>query len=282
MVARDSRLAQIVKRITRDFMDIEGYAGDSGAAMKDHSAMSGIAPVKEIAPVNGASACCAARCSGIREGMLLTVVLYALVRASQALAGDHAANADARHSPDMPNSRQPLPSASLPSASLPSASLPSASLLSTPVFSTDRSFADSDGFSATEFRPRSHVPAAAEFSASENFASNTPMLEGTSVWQKMSEYKSQDRVRVLTLWETAGSTLSLQAGKRGAPSLQWSSRRMNRDGATRGLLDRLVSAALRNAANRDTGLSPRAGLVRSVTTPATLKPLNGSPAAGGQ
>ena len=272
MVARDSRLAQIVKRITRDFMDIEGYAGDSGAAMKDHSAMSGIAPVKEIAPVNGASACCAARCSGIREGMLLTVVLYALVRASQALAGDHAANADARHSPDMPNSRQPLPSASLPSASL----------LSTPVFSTDRSFADSDGFSATEFRPRSHVPAAAEFSASENFASNTPMLEGTSVWQKMSEYKSQDRVRVLTLWETAGSTLSLQAGKRGAPSLQWSSRRMNRDGATRGLLDRLVSAALRNAANRDTGLSPRAGLVRSVTTPATLKPLNGSPAAGGQ
>jgi len=282
MVARDSRLAQIVKRITRDFMDIEGYAGDSGAAMKDHSAMSGIAPVKEIAPVNGASACCAARCSGIREGMLLTVVLYALVRASQALAGDHAANADARHSPDMPNSRQPLPSASLPSASLPSASLPSASLLSTPVFSTDRSFADSDGFSATEFRPRSHVPAAAEFSASENFASNTPMLQGTSVWQKMSEYKSQDRVRVLTLWETAGSTLSLQAGKRGAPSLQWSSRRMNRDGATRGLLDRLVSAALRNAANRDTGLSPRAGLVRSVTTPATLKPLNGSPAAGGQ
>ena len=272
MVARDSRLAQIVKRITRDFMDIEGYAGDSGAAMKDHSAMSEIAPVTKIAPVNGASACCAARCSGIREGMLLTVVLYALVRASQALAGDHAANADARHSPDMPNSRQPLPSASLPSASL----------LSTPVFSTDRSFADSDGFSATEFRPRSHVPAAAEFSASENFASNTPMLQGTSVWQKMSEYKSQDRVRVLTLWETAGSTLSLQAGKRGAPSLQWSSRRMNRDGATRGLLDRLVSAALRNAANRDTGLSPRAGLVRSVTTPATLKPLNGSPAAGGQ
>jgi hypothetical protein len=277
MVARDSRLAQIVKRITRDFMDIEGYAGDSGAAMKDHSAMSEIAPVTKIAPVNGASACCAARCSGIREGMLLTVVLYALVRASQALAGDHAANADARHSPDLPNSRQPLPSASLPSASL-----PSASLLSTPVFSTDRSFADSDGFSATEFRPRSHVPAAAEFSASENFASNTPMLEGTSVWQKMSEYKSQDRVRVLTLWETAGSTLSLQAGKRGAPSLQWSSRRMNRDGATRGLLDRLVSAALRNAANRDTGLSPRAGLVRSVTTPATLKPLNGSPAAGAQ
>jgi hypothetical protein len=276
MVARDSRLAQIVNRITRDFMDIEGYAGDSGAAMKDHSAMS------EIALVNGASACCAARCSGIREGMLLTLMLYALVRASQALAGDHASNADARHLPDLPNSRQALPSASLPSASLPSASLPSASLLSTPVFSTDRSFAESDAFSATEFRPRSRAPAAAEFSASENFASNTPMLQGTSVWQKMAEYKSQDRVRVLTLWETAGSTLSLQAGKRGAPSLQWSSRRMNRDGATRGLLDRLVSAALRNAANRDTGLSPRAGLVRSVTTPATLKPLNGSPAAGVQ
>jgi hypothetical protein len=261
MVARDSRLAQIVNRITRDFMDIEGYAGDSGAAMKDHSAMS------EIAPVNGASACSAARCSSIREGMLLTVVLYALVRASQALAGDHASNADARHLPDLPNSRQPLPSASL---------------LSTPVLSTDRSFTDSDAFSATEFRPRRHTPAAAEFSASENFASNTPMLQGASVWQRMSEYKSQDRVRVLTLWETRGSTLSLQAGKHGAPSLQWSSRRMNRGGPTRGLLDRLVSAALHDAANRETGLSSRASPVRSVTAPAALKPLNGSPAAGVQ
>ena len=221
----------------------------------------------EIVPVGGAYLC-NARYSGIRERILVTVVLYALVRASQALAGDQAPTTDPRLAPDQTHARQPLPSATL---------------LSTPVFSTDRSFTESDSFSATEFRPRRHAPAAAEFSASDSFASNTPMLQGTSVWQRMAEYKSQDRVRVLTLWETRGSTFSLQAGKRGGPSLQWSSRRMNRDGATRGLLDRLVSAALRDAGNRDTGSGPRTSPLRSLpAAPAALKPLNLSPAAGAQ
>jgi hypothetical protein len=259
MVARNSRLAQIVSRITRDFLSVAGYAEDLGDVMKDHSAM------LENPRVHGTSAC--ARNSSIRDRILLTVVLYALVRASEALAGDQAATTDARLSPDLAHSRKPLPSAAL---------------LSTPVFSTDRSFTETDPFSATEFRPRRHAPAAAEFSASESFASNTPMLQGASVWQRMAEYKSQDRVRVLTLWETRGSTFSLQAGKHGGPSLQWSSRRMNRDGATRGLLDRLVAAALRDTGNRDSGLISRPSPVRSIAAAASVKPLNLSPAAGAQ
>jgi hypothetical protein len=237
------------------------------SAMKDPSAM------PEIANLDGALAdCSAARCSSIRDRILLTMVLYALVRAGQALAGDQAATADSKLLPDARTQRAPPPSTVLPA----SASQPFAAALPSSLFSTDRSFADGEAFSATEFRPRKHSVGAAESAASEGFGADSPMLQGTNVWQRMAEFKSQDRVRVLTLLETRGSTLSLQAGKRGGPSLQWSSRSMNRDGATRGLLDRMVSAAL-----RDTGNSSRPSPRQSVAPPATLKPLNLS-AAGVQ
>ncbi len=217
--------------------------------MRHHSAMS------EIAPINGAStACSAARCSGISERILLTAALCALVHAGRALAGDHASIAD---EPVKQDSRQPPPVVSL-----------------TSLFSTDRSFADSDAFSATEFRPRSRGLAAADSSAGGRFGGDTPTLHGTTVWDRMADFRSQDRVRVLTLFETRGSSISLQAGKRGGPSLQWSNRRMNGDGATQGLLDRLVSAALRSPEH--------AGALRSVPAPSTLKPLSLSAAAGAQ
>jgi hypothetical protein len=235
------------------------------SAMKDPSAM------PEIANLDGALADCgAARC--IRDRILLALVLYALVRAGQALAGDQAATADSKLLPDARTQRAPPPSTVLPA----SASQPFAAALPSSLFSTDRSFADGEAFSATEFRPRKHSVGAAESAASEGFGSDSPMLQGTNVWQRMAEFKSQDRVRVLTLLETRGSTLSLQAGKRGGPSLQWSSRSMNRDGATRGLLDRMVSAAL-----RDTGNSSRPSPRPTAPAPATLKPLNLS-AAGVQ
>jgi hypothetical protein len=235
---------------------LEGAREIPSAAMKDHSAMS------EIANLDGAlTDCSAARCSSIRDRILLAMVLYAMVRAGQALAGDQAATADSKL-PDARTERAPAPSA---------AALPRS------LFSTDRSFADGEAFSATEFRPRKHSVGAAESAASEGFGADPPMLQGTNVWQRLVEFKSQDRVRVLTLLETRGSTLSLQAGKRGGPSLQWSSRSMNRDGATRGLLDRMVSAAL-----RDTGSNSRPSPRPSVAAPATLKPLNLSAAGGAQ
>jgi len=70
---------------------------------------------------------------------------------------------------------------------------------------------------------------------------DAPMLRGTTVWQRLSEYRAHDRVRVLTLWESGGSTVSLQAGKRGSPSLQWTSGAMIHGAGTRGLLDRLFA-----------------------------------------
>jgi hypothetical protein len=212
-------------------------------------------------------------CSSIRDRILLTLVLYAMVRAGQALAGDQAATADAKLLSDARAERPPPPSTVLPSAAAQS----SAAALPSSLFSTDRAFADGEAFSATEFRPRNHSPSPAQSAASEGFGTDTPMLQGTNVWQRMTDYRSQDRVRVLTLLETRGSTLSLQAGKRGGPSLQWTSRRMNRDGGTRGLLDRWVSSAL-----HETGNNSRPGARPSPAAPAILKPSNLSAAGGAQ
>ncbi len=68
---------------------------------------------------------------------------------------------------------------------------------------------------------------------------NDELMHDTTVWQRLNEFRNRDRIRVLTLWESGASSVSLQTGKRGDPSLQWTSRLMNHGGATHGLLDRL-------------------------------------------
>lgn len=228
-------------------------------------------------PTAASTACSAARGSSIRDRILLAMVLYTMVRAGQAVAGDQSANADWKLPADvLAEGRQPPSAAS--TATLPAAaSAPSLGSLPPAFFSIDRSFADGEGFSATEFRPRKHTATAAESAASAGFGQDAPMLQGTTVWQRMAEYKSQDRVRVLTLFETRSSTFSLQAGKHFGPSLQWSSRGMNRGGAARGLLDHLVSAALRQTPN-----STRLGYRATPAAPAMVKPANTSVAAGAQ
>lgn len=115
-------------------------------------------------------------------------------------------------------------------------------------------------FSATDFRPRRH--SILDPDPTLNMTDEAPMLRGTTVWQRMADYKSRDRVRLLTLWESSGSTVSLQAGKRGDPSLQWTSRFMNRGGSTRGLLDQWFSVSLASAGSHLRGIG------RSAATPA--------------
>jgi hypothetical protein len=83
------------------------------------------------------------------------------------------------------------------------------------------------------------------------------MLQDTSVWQQLAEYRSKGRVRLLTLWQTRGSSLSLQAGKRGAPSLQWSTPWVHHEGGpSRGLFDRLLPSP-RTGAGNSRGTLPR-------------------------
>jgi hypothetical protein len=187
------------------------------------------APAAPVAPD-------AAHCGGVRDGVLLTLVLFTLLPCTRALAGEQTLNAG-RARPDFSMPVQPL----------------------------------GQSYSATEFRPRRLAPLAAESNATPRIGSDSPMFEGTTVWQRLADFKSQDRVRVLTLWETRGSTLSLQTRKHGGPSLQWSSPSM-RAGASGGLLDRLFAGSLRSFAN-----TPRLGTLRSV--PESPKPLSLTTAA---
>jgi hypothetical protein len=173
----------------------------------------------------------AAHTFSIRDGVLVGLVLFTLVRSGDALAedspsiaGSDPASGNARITPPAPN------------------------LLATQEFFTVPALADSPTFSDTDFRPRR----ASVFDSDPiaNAYGATPMLRGTTVWQRLSDYKSHDRVRLLTLWESRASSVSLQAGKRGDPSLQWTSRLMNRGGSTQGLLDRWFSVSLAGAGNR--------------------------------
>jgi len=190
--------------------------------------------MSEIGRVNAAIAGSAARrCNIIRENVLLTLVLCSVVRATQVLAGDQPSSADAAHGANAPNSRDTRNV--------------SASMFSAPFVSA-KPLID-DGFSATEFRPRMHGVAGSDSARSGASIIDAPMLRSTSVWQHMADYKSQDRVRLLTLWQMRGSSLSLQAGRHGAPSLQWSTPWVHREGTSRGLFDRLLTLPVRAAGN---------------------------------
>jgi hypothetical protein len=93
-----------------------------------------------------------------------------------------------------------------------------------------------------EFRPRGE--AIRDGDARAQGTVEAPLMRSTTVWQQLSDYRSHDRVRVVTLWEAGGSSVSLQAGKKGDPSLQWTSRFMNRGSAARGVLDGFVNSAV--------------------------------------
>jgi hypothetical protein len=199
----------------------------------------------------------AALCNGIRERIVLGLTVFALVHCGEAPAGEQTSGANLTFDPAVSYFR--------PSSPFSAAAVPIPGIFTAPTIDTK------PAFSATDFRPRKHSvfdgdPAIAAFS-------DAPLLRTTTVWQRMSEYKSHDRVRVLTLWESSGSTVSLQAGRRGDPSLQWTSRLLNHGGSTQGLLDRLFSVSIAGAS---------AGLrnaTRSASAPATPKPVGVAAAA---
>lgn len=187
----------------------------------------------------------AARCGSIRDTVLIGFAVFALVRTSEAWAGDQAGLSATQLDPDPGEFRlspSPAPAAMAPILSV-------------------QGLTEARQFSSTDFRPRKHTIFDDDHAKSRRDA---PMLRGTTVWQRMAEYKSHDRVRLLTLWETSGSTISLQAGKKGDPSLQWNSRLLNRGGSTHGLLDQLFSMSLAHA-----GSGLRNATRAAVPTPAS-------------
>ena len=178
--------------------------------------------------------------NGLRECLLMALVLYTLAP-GDASAGDQPQNRDARLDAEaLKGAHVPLAAASFP--------LPFA--LSAPS-------AERPTYSPTEFRPRN--PGLFEAGADRVEASviDAPILRDTSIARELSEAKTQDRVRLLTLWQSRVSSLSLQAGKRGAPSLQWSTPWMHRDASSRGLFDRLLPAVPRSFGGTTRGAGTR-------------------------
>lgn len=196
-----------------------------------------------------------ARRHGARKRFFLGVAALTLIRATEALAADSATVTTVR-----PSSNEAHPPAAL-SAPLHAQPFTSQSLsgslgagLYDPAFvaAHDEHFglpaaltlprdyslppaAESRAFSSTDFRPRGH----SIFDTDPGIANaNDRLMVDKTVWQQLQEYRTRDRVRVMTLWESAASNVSIQTNRKGDPSLQWTSRLMNRGGATRGLLDR--------------------------------------------
>jgi hypothetical protein len=168
----------------------------------------------------------------VPDRMLLGLVLFTLVRTSEALAGEQAS---VKISPDseIADLRQTAPFSA--------ANAVSPDFFKVPVLG------DVHVFSATDFRPRKHTVFDADPLVSS--FNDIPMLRGTTVWQRMSDYKSRDGVRLLTLWHAQGSSVSLQTGKHGDPSLQWTSQLTKRGEAAQGLFDQLFSVSLAHASN---------------------------------
>ena len=193
--------------------------------------------------------CRTTRYFGVCDRMLVGIAILTIVRTSEVLAGEQVPPTVSAAKPDFNVAREFTPTSAfmLPLPSSYPAVPSSYQAVDLPVFKS---------FSAAEFRPRGHSILEKDSRLAD--AEDAPMLRGTTVWQRLSDYRSRDRVRVVTLWESAGSSVSLQAGKRGDPSLQWTSRLMNRGGATRGLLDQVLANSLGGVA-RSLHLSPQAG-----------------------
>jgi len=164
---------------------------------------------------------------GIRGRLLIGLVALALLRAGTTLAADQASLGAGAGKLDSADFR-------------PSTTFSVSSLFEGPQAYQVPS-APETKFFTKDFRPRGISIADAD---SRVNPADGELVHDSTVWQRLAEYRTHDRVRVLTLWESGASTVSLQAGRKGDPSLQWTSRLMNRGGATHGLLDRLFPVSV--------------------------------------
>jgi hypothetical protein len=198
-----------------------------------------------------------ARRPAARDGFLIGLVAITLVRAGEALAGEPALEAGIGGGFD---SRDARPSAAMPS-----------SWFAAPGNYSAVAAPEGSAFSKEEFRPRGR---SISESGAQAGLGDDRLISDTTVWQRLSEFRAHDRVRVITLWQSGLSAVSLQAGKRGSPSLQWTSRLMN-SGEAHGLLDRWLPAD--SAGGK--GASAAGGVAHPVTHSANPPPgTRGEPA----
>jgi hypothetical protein len=196
-------------------------------------------PLGENAAMEPIEAQWRSRSNGLCECLLVALALYSLAP-RDASAGDQPQSSDARRSTDAQKPAR---------AQIAALSFPAPFAFSAPGVETQV-------FSPTEFRPRKQSLEAAD-TGSEDAVIDAPMPRDSSIAGELSEARTQDRVRLLTLWQSRASSLSLQAGRHGAPSLQWSTPWMHRDAASRGLFDRLLAVSPRSLGSTVRSGAPR-------------------------
>jgi hypothetical protein len=170
------------------------------------------------------------------DRFLVSLAVLALMRAGVTCAADPGVVAQPERNAEV---RTSIKSTTLPeftkhySLSDPLLSAPSEYRLS--------AMPETKSYSATEFRPRGR----SIFDADPRL--NPPagtLSTNKDLLQRLNEFRTRDRLRVLTLWDTGASNVSIQTDHKGDPSLQWTSRLFNRGGATQGLLDRLFPVSV--------------------------------------
>jgi hypothetical protein len=165
------------------------------------------------------NACLAAPMSGAREALIIVMLMYGLAQGCEAFAADQTANVVKEIQPIIGG--KPLPMAFMARS------------------------AASDVEPSTVFqRRKSDGIDAGGASVQRESSLQAQALQTVPSWHHFADYQTQGRVQLLTLWQSPRNMVSLQTGRHGGPSLQWSSRVMNRGGATRGVLDRFVASSL--------------------------------------
>ena len=187
---------------------------------------------------------------GLRESMLVALAIYGAARSGEAVAADTA-----------PKFELPRPQFAAPLLAHP---------LLSPSFTTVPALVESEPFSPSEFRPIKRGFPEASGRTNETRLSDMPRLQDNSMARQLPEFKSQDRLRLLTLWQSHASSLSIQAGKHGAPSLQWSTPWVRRESSPRGLFDHLLSVSPHGAFGGARNASPRQSSALSPSKPLEL------------
>ena len=193
---------------------------------------------------------CQTRCFSFRDSMLMVLAVYGAAGGSEACAGESA-----------PELEMPRPQAAAPLLPPPLLAPPSmfAPAAFAPSLASAPAALEPEAFSATEFRPRKRGLLEVTAGGRESTLRDMPRLQDNSFARQLPQFKSQDRLRLLTLWQSHASSLSLQAGKRGAPSLQWSTPWMHRDAGSRGVFDHLLSVSPRSTFGAPRSNAPRQG-----------------------
>ena len=178
--------------------------------------------------------------AALPDRLLLGVAVLTLMRTGQACAGDPAGAATAQPEHGL------APRGTFPTTALPEFTKHytlSDPLLTAPSDYGLREIPETKSYSATDFRPRGR----SIFDGDPRLNTPTDGLgsnKNKDLMEQLRQFKSRDHIRVLTLWDTGSSAVSIQTDHKGDPSLQWTSHLFNKGGATHGLLDHLFPVSV--------------------------------------